>query len=75
MNAPSHFWDNKSIMASVNLDKNLYEQAKRVAAADGYSSVEEFIVHAVEVAIRQSKIETDAESQVSDQLRGLGYIN
>ena len=43
------------------------------AEAAGYSSVEEFIADCIEKAIQRLKIEED-EGQVSDQLRGLGYI-
>jgi len=60
-------------MSKVTLDPNLYERAQRAAAAAGYSSVEEFVAHAIEQALKQ--IETDAaEQQVADQLRGLGYL-
>ena len=60
-------------MAKVNLDPALLERAQRAAAAAGYSSVEEFIAHCVETGIK--KVQTDeAEQQVADQLRGLGYI-
>ena len=43
------------------------------AEAAGYSSVEEFIADCIEKEIQRLKIEED-EGQVSDQLRGLGYI-
>jgi hypothetical protein len=60
-------------MAKVNVEKGLYERATKVAASEGYSSVDEFIAHAIENALKRS--ETDrAEKQVADQLRGLGYI-
>jgi hypothetical protein len=60
-------------MAKVNIDTSLFDRAKRAAAAAGYSSVEEFIAHCVENEIQKLKID-EAESQVADQLRGLGYI-
>jgi hypothetical protein len=59
-------------MAKVNIDNSLFDRAKRAAAA-GYSSVEEFIAHCVENEIQKLKLD-EAESQVADQLRGLGYI-
>ena len=60
-------------MAKINIDAGLYDRAKRAAAAAGYSSVEEFVAHCVEKEIKKLKVD-EAESQVADQLRGLGYI-
>ncbi len=60
-------------MSKINIDDGLYERAKSAAAAAGFSSLDEFIATAVENEIKRLKVE-DAEQQVSDQLRGLGYI-
>jgi metal-responsive CopG/Arc/MetJ family transcriptional regulator len=60
-------------MVKVSIENNLHERAKKVAAAEGYSSVDEFITHAIEAALKRSEADA-AESQVTDQLRGLGYI-
>jgi hypothetical protein len=60
-------------MAKINLDQALFDRAKRAAEAAGYSSVEEFIAHCVETGIQKAKTD-EAENQVADQLRGLGYI-
>lgn len=60
-------------MAKVKIEDALYDRAKRAAEAAGYSSVEEFIADCVEKGIQRLKIE-EQESDVSDQLRGLGYI-
>jgi hypothetical protein len=60
-------------MAKVQIDAGLYDRAKRAAETAGYSSVDEFIAHCIEKQLQ--KIKTDeAEGQVADQLRGLGYI-
>ena len=60
-------------MEKVKIESGLFERAKRVAATAGYSSVEEFIAHCIEKELK--RLETDdAEGQVADQLRGLGYI-
>jgi len=60
-------------MTKVNIEKGLYERAKKVATSEGYSSVDEFIAHAIENELKRS--DTDAaEEQVAGQLRGLGYI-
>jgi metal-responsive CopG/Arc/MetJ family transcriptional regulator len=60
-------------MNKVNIDSNLYERAKQAAAKAGYSSVEEFIAHAIENELKRVG-EDEAEKLVTDQLRGLGYI-
>jgi hypothetical protein len=60
-------------MAKVKIEDGLYDRAKRAAEAAGYSSVEEFIADCVEKEIQRLKVE-EQEGQVSDQLRGLGYI-
>ena len=60
-------------MVKIKIDSGLYDRAKRAAEAAGYSSVEEFIADCVEKAIQRLKVE-EQEDQVSDQLRGLGYI-
>lgn len=60
-------------MAKINIDSGLYDRAKQAAASTGYSSVEEFVAHCIENEIKKLKID-EAEGQVADQLRGLGYI-
>ena len=60
-------------MVKVKLESSLYDRAKHAAAVAGYSSVEEFIAHCVENEINRLQVE-QAEGQVADQLRGLGYI-
>lgn len=60
-------------MIKVKIESGLYDRAKRAAEAAGYSSVEEFINHCVERELQRLKTE-EADSIVSNQLRGLGYI-
>jgi metal-responsive CopG/Arc/MetJ family transcriptional regulator len=59
-------------MAKISIDDKLFDRAKRAAENAGYSSVDEFITHCLEKGIEKHAAE--AEAQVSDQLRGLGYI-
>lgn len=60
-------------MEKVKIDAALFDRAKRAAAAAGYSGVEEFVAHCIENELK--KVEADrAEGLVTDQLRGLGYI-
>jgi len=60
-------------MPKINLDSGMFERARSAAEKAGYSSVEEFVVHAIERELERLKVD-DAETQVADQLRGLGYI-
>ncbi len=60
-------------MVKVKIDPALFDRAKRAAEAAGYSSVEEFIADCIEKQIQRLKVEQD-EAAVSDQLRGLGYV-
>lgn len=61
-------------MAKITIEATLYERAKAAAARAGYSSVDEFIAHVVETELKKNE-EDDAEQQVADQLRGLGYLD
>lgn len=60
-------------MSKISLDPQLVDRAKQAAQTAGYSSVEEFIAHCVENELKRMKVES-AESQVANQLRGLGYL-
>ena len=60
-------------MVKIKLDSGLYDRAQSAAAEAGYSSVDEFIAHCVETEMKRLNVE-QAEEQVADQLRGLGYI-
>ena len=60
-------------MAKIKIDSSIYDRAKKAADTAGYSSADEFIVHAIEDAL--AKYETGQDDKdVADQLRGLGYI-
>ena len=60
-------------MVKVKIEPALFDRAKHAAETAGYSSVEEFIADSIEKEIQRLKIE-EQEGDVSDQLRGLGYI-
>jgi hypothetical protein len=57
----------------VKIEDSLDDRANRAAESGGYSSVEEFIADCAEKGVLRLKLE-EQESVVSDQLRGLGYI-
>jgi hypothetical protein len=60
-------------MEKIKIESGLLERARRAAAAAGYSSVEEFVAHCIEKELKGLKAD-EVETQVADQLRGLGYI-
>ena len=66
-------------MVKIKIDPGLYDRAKRAAETAGYSSVEEFIAHAIENELARLQAseaaDKEAEDRVKDQLRGLGYID
>jgi len=58
----------------VKLDSALVDKIKKFADIAGYSSVEEFITHALEKEL--AKIgDTDDEEEIRKRLKGLGYIS
>ncbi len=60
--------------SKVKLDKHLLEKVKRYSEIAGYSSVDEFITHALEKEIAQLE-EADSEEEIKKRLQGLGYIS
>jgi hypothetical protein len=59
---------------NVKLDKGLLAKVKRYADLAGYSSVEEFITHALEKELAQLE-QADSEQEIKKKLKGLGYIS
>jgi hypothetical protein len=60
-------------MARIKIDSVLFARAKNAAEVAGYSSVEEFITHAIEKELGRYET-SEADEKVADRLRGLGYI-
>jgi hypothetical protein len=60
--------------SGIKLDKALVAKAKRYADLAGYSSVEEFISHALEKQIAQLE-GSESEQELKKKLKGLGYIS
>jgi len=58
----------------IKISKELLEKAKRHADLAGYSSVDEFVVHAIEKEIARLE-ETASEQDLKKTLKGLGYIS
>ena len=60
--------------SGIKLDKALLAKVKRYADLAGYSSVEEFITHALEKEIAQLEA-SESEQDLKRKLKGLGYIS
>jgi len=60
--------------AKIKIKKELYERVKKFAEIAGYSSVDEFVEHALEKEL--AKLEgADSEEEIKKKLKGLGYIS
>lgn len=58
----------------IKLDKDLLNRVKKYADIAGYSSVEEFIMHALEKELAVLE-DADSEEEIRKKLQGLGYIS
>jgi hypothetical protein len=58
----------------VAIDGDLLRRCKAHAKTAGYSSVEEFIQHALESALRKAGPAPEEDERVLERLKGLGYI-
>lgn len=59
---------------TIKLDKGLLKKLRMYAKVAGYSSVEEFITHALEKEIAILE-EAGSEEELKKKLQGLGYIS
>lgn len=60
--------------SKIKIDKDLLEKVKRYSEIAGYSSVEEFIAHALEKEIAKLE-DADSDEEIKQRLKGLGYIS
>jgi hypothetical protein len=58
----------------IKLDPDLIERVKRVSEVAGYASLEEFISHIIERELAQFE-GADSDDDITEKLRGLGYIS
>lgn len=59
---------------NVKLDVEVLAKAKRYARIAGYSSVEEFIAHALDKELAKLD-DAQTEDEIRRRLKGLGYIS
>ena len=60
--------------SKIKLDKDLLARVKKYSDIAGYSSVEEFITHALEKELAKLEDAGD-EEEIKKRLKGLGYIS
>ena len=61
--------------SKIKLEEDMLRRCKQHAQEAGYSSVEEFIHHALERALKKAvSLPSDGEEKVLERLKGLGYI-
>ena len=58
----------------IKIDKDLLERIKKIAEVAGYASHEEFIVHVLEKEVAQFE-GAQSDAQITEKLKGLGYIS
>ena len=62
-------------MAKIKIDKDLHQRAEQCALEMGYSSVQEFITHLIERALKDHEEQEEKDQKaVEDRLKGLGYL-
>ena len=57
----------------VKVTDELYERIVKYAKLAGYSSVEEFVLHALEKQLAQLE-EAQSDEEIKEKLKGLGYL-
>jgi len=58
----------------IKLDKDLIDRVKKVSEVAGYASHEEFITHIIERELAHFE-DADSDEDITEKLRGLGYIS
>lgn len=58
----------------VKVDKDLWEKIKLISDVAGYSSPDEFVIHALEKQIAEFE-DADSDEEIRKKLQGLGYIS
>lgn len=58
----------------IKVDKDLLDRIKKISEVAGYASPEEFVHHVLEREIAQFE-EASSDEDITEKLRGLGYIS
>ncbi len=57
----------------LKISDDLYARIEKYAKIAGYSSVEEFVIHALENQLAHLE-EAQSEEEIKEKLKGLGYL-
>jgi metal-responsive CopG/Arc/MetJ family transcriptional regulator len=57
----------------ISIDKQLWEKLKRLSELAGYSSPDEFVIHALEKEVASIE-EAESDEEIREKLKGLGYL-
>ena len=57
----------------IKIERELYERIEKLAKLAGYSSVDEFVVHALESQLAHLE-EAQSDEEIKEKLKGLGYL-
>jgi hypothetical protein len=60
--------------STIKIKKDLWIKVKKVAAAGGYSSPEEFVEHVLEREVAKLD-DAQSDEEIVRKLKGLGYID
>jgi predicted DNA-binding protein len=60
--------------SKIKLDKDLLERIKKISEVAGYASHEEYVVHVLEKEIAKFD-DAQSDADITEKLRGLGYIS
>ncbi|MFT5290300.1 MAG: hypothetical protein ACI8QC_001367 [Planctomycetota bacterium] len=60
--------------SKIKVDKDLLERIKRISEVAGYASPEEFVQHVLEREVALFD-DTDSDDDITEKLKGLGYIS
>ncbi len=57
----------------IKVEKELYDRIAKFAELAGYSSVDEFVTHALEKELAQIE-DAASDDEIKEKLKGLGYL-
>ena len=57
----------------ISIDKQLWAKLKQLSELAGYSSVDEFVTHALEKEVAVIE-EAESDEEIREKLKGLGYL-
>ncbi len=58
----------------IKIEKDLLDRIKQISEVAGYASHEEFILHVLEREVAQFE-DASSDEDITEKLRGLGYIS